>query len=122
GVFLLSCPFYFHIHDYPSDFWRFTPEAIKLLLADYPQRLLGSQGPAKRPAHIWAVAFREDCPPITQEQYARYRQLIGRYARQPRAGVRAWRYRLGWLLCGKGPFAPYLEQERWQSECIASPH
>src|SRR5262249_14334673 len=27
GVFLVACPFYFHIHNHPSDYWRFTPEA-----------------------------------------------------------------------------------------------
>lgn len=29
GVFLLSCPFFFHIHDHPHDYWRFTPAASK---------------------------------------------------------------------------------------------
>jgi SAM-dependent methyltransferase len=120
GVFLLSCPFYFHLHDYPRDFWRFTPDALKLLLEDYPQRLVGWQGPARRPAHIWAAAFREDCPAITPEQFLRYRQLVGRYAREPLAWGRAWRYRLGRLLCGSRPFAPYLEQDRWQTEYSTS--
>src|SRR5262249_39372777 len=85
GVFLLSCPFYFHPHDSRRDFWRFTPDALKLLLEDYPQRLIGWQGPSRRPAHIWAVAFREDFPTVTPEQFARYRELVGRYARQPLA-------------------------------------
>src|SRR5262249_3759268 len=28
GVFVVALPFYFHVHAYPSDYWRFTPEAL----------------------------------------------------------------------------------------------
>src|SRR5262249_47734283 len=36
GAILLSCPFYFHMHSYPSDYWRFSPAALELLLERYP--------------------------------------------------------------------------------------
>src|SRR4051794_27999049 len=29
GVLLLSCPFHFRIHNYPDDYWRFTPAAFE---------------------------------------------------------------------------------------------
>jgi SAM-dependent methyltransferase len=120
GVLFLSCPFYFHIHQYPSDYWRFTPEALEVLLADYPSKILGWQGPAKRPAQVWALAFREKRPPITRPQFERYRALLGEYARQPLSWGRKFRYRLARLLVGRGPFAPYLDQERWETECRTS--
>src|SRR5437016_1399744 len=31
GVLIISCPFYFHIHNHPNDYWRFTPEALDSL-------------------------------------------------------------------------------------------
>ena len=31
GALLVCCPFYFHLHEHPSDFWRFSPEALKML-------------------------------------------------------------------------------------------
>src|SRR5690349_1256264 len=34
GVIVISTPFYFHIHNHPSDYWRFTPEALDSLLED----------------------------------------------------------------------------------------
>jgi SAM-dependent methyltransferase len=117
GALLISCPFYFHLHDYPSDYWRFSPEAFEVLLRDYPVRIIGRHGPAKRPANIWAVAFREDRPPITRAEFEHYRRLVRRYAHQPLSWRRRARYRLGRLLCGRGPFAPYLDQERWETEC-----
>jgi SAM-dependent methyltransferase len=117
GALFISCPFYFHIHDHPSDYWRFTPKALDLLLQDYPSKILGWHGPAKRPASVWAVAFREDHPAITGEEFEQYKRLLRTYAHQPVAWRRHLRYRLGRWLCGRGPFAPYLDQERWVTEC-----
>jgi hypothetical protein len=31
GVLYVSVPFAWEIHSYPSDYWRFTPEAVRLL-------------------------------------------------------------------------------------------
>jgi SAM-dependent methyltransferase len=120
GALLLSCPFYFHIHNYPRDYWRFTPESLEVLLEKYPLRIVGWQGPKRRPAHIWALAFREKRPPVSPEEFQRYQALVRRYARQPLAWDRSVRYRLGRWLCGRRPFAAYLDQERWESECRTS--
>jgi SAM-dependent methyltransferase len=117
GALLVSCPFYFHIHDYPSDYWRFTPEALEILLQGYPHRLLGWHGPKTRPANVWALAFREDHPGFTPERLWRHEQLLHRYARQPLGWRRGLRYRVGRWLCGSRPFAPYLDRERWEIEC-----
>jgi GT2 family glycosyltransferase/SAM-dependent methyltransferase len=118
GALFLSCPFYFHIHSHPSDYWRFTPEALELLLQDYPTRILGWHGPLKRPANVWALAFREGRPPVTSRQFERYRELVGRYARQPLPRRQRLRYQLGRWLCGRGPFAPHLDQGRWQTRLV----
>jgi SAM-dependent methyltransferase len=117
GALLLACPFYFHIHSYPSDYWRFTPEALRLLLEDYPHQLVGWHGPARRPANVWALALREQAPPITPALFEAYRVRLGAYARQPMSWARRLRYGLGRWLCGRRPFAPYLDQERWETEC-----
>lgn len=116
GAFLVCCPFYFHIHNYPSDYWRFTPEAYHLLLEKYPQRMVGWHGPKKRPASVWALAFREEAAPVEPERVARYRALMAKYAHEPLRWKKKLRYHVGRLLCGAGPFAPYLDQDRWETE------
>jgi SAM-dependent methyltransferase len=118
GALFVSCPFYFHIHSYPSDYWRFTPQALEVLLHDYPSKLLGRHGPHKRPAGVWALAFREGRPPISAGEFDRYRTLLARYAREPLPWGRRLRYRLGRCLFGRGPFAPYLDRELWETECL----
>lgn len=117
GALLISCPFHFRLHDHPCDFWRFTPEAVDLLLADYPSRIIGWHGPARRPAHVWALAFREGRPPVNPVQFQRYRDLLGAYAREPRARRKKWRYYLGRWLFGLRPFAPYLQHDHWETVC-----
>jgi len=116
GVFLVCCPFNFHIHGFPNDYWRFTPQALELLLEQYPTRILGWHGAPRRPRNVWAAAFRENSALPTQEQFARYRTLLDRYAREPLSPIRYLRYQLGRLLCGRGPFAPHLDRERWRTE------
>jgi SAM-dependent methyltransferase len=117
GVLLLSCPFYFHIHNHPSDYWRFTPEALDTLLEDrFPQRILGQHGPVKRPGNVWAVAFGPGYPPITLQQMAAYDQALRKLARSPSEPSRTLRYRLARLFCGRGPFSPHLDRDRFSIE------
>jgi hypothetical protein len=35
GILFMSVPFVWPFHGYPSDYWRFTPEAIKYLFPDF---------------------------------------------------------------------------------------
>ena len=116
GALLVASPFYFHIHAFPSDYWRFTPEALELLLEPYPSKIVGWHGPTTRPANVWALAFRDGRPPISDGEYARYRDRMSRYARMPLPWHRRLRYRLASLICGRRPFAPYFDRERWQSK------
>lgn len=115
GVFLVACPFYFHQHAYPSDYWRFTPQALEALLKPYPSRILGWHGPKKRPLNVWAAAFNEDHPAPTDEEFDRYQSLLHQYAKEPSSLGKRIRYRIGQLLCGSRPFAPYLERNRFET-------
>jgi SAM-dependent methyltransferase len=121
GAVLVACPFYFHLHAHPCDYWRFSPQALAWLLDGYPSKVLGWHGPASRPAHVWALAFREGRPALTRAQHDHYRELMRRYARMPLPWGRRLRYGLGRLLFGRGPFAPWREREQWQSRLLNRP-
>ena len=116
GVLLVCTPFYFHVHAYPHDYWRFTPEAFDTLLEKYPTRVLGWHGPDRRPLNVWAAAFREEAKTPTAEQIEQYKHLLGTYARQPLSWARRLRFGLGRVLCGRRPFAPHLDREKWETE------
>src|SRR5262245_14873943 len=94
GALLVSCPFNVMIHNHPSDYWRFTPEACGVMLEDYPQRIMGWHGPDERPENIWCLALREECEPITPQQFERYQSLLPPPGIWPLRRQRRWRYRL----------------------------
>lgn len=121
GALVVACPFYFHVHAHPCDYWRFTPDALKLLLEPYPSKIIGWHGPARRPANVWAIAFREQYPGITTREYALYRARMKHHARMPLPWSRRLRYHLARLLCGRRPLAPYLDRERFCTECLNAP-
>jgi SAM-dependent methyltransferase len=117
GAALVACPFYFYIHAFPSDFWRFTPAALELMMDRFPSKIIGWHGPNRRPINVWALAFRENCQPVTREQFQQYQQRLQLYARQPVRWKKKLRYTVGRLLFGRRPFAPYLEQDHWECQC-----
>jgi SAM-dependent methyltransferase len=116
GVFIFCSPFYFHVHAYPSDYWRFTPEAADMMLEPYPTRILGWHGPARRMANVWAIAFREEARVPTTAEMDRYRAKMNEYAKEPLGWARKLRYQMGRVLCGRRPFAPHLDREKWTVE------
>ena len=122
GVFIVASPFYFHVHGYPSDYWRFTPEAFDFLLKDnFPRRLLGWHGPDRRMANVWSVAFREKARMPSEADLNTYRDKMGEYAREPLPWLKKLRYQAGRLLCGRRPFAPHLDREKWEMEMRDTP-
>ena len=119
GVFVVSVPFNLHVHNFPSDYWRFTAEALEMLLAEqYPTRLIGQQGPKTKPHNVWAVGFRSR---TTSERLSRFEECMRRYAREPLPWGRRIRYWLGRLVAGRRPFTPWLDRERWQVQWKENP-
>lgn len=120
GLLIVSCPFYFHIHSYPSDYWRFTPEALESLLRNYSHGLIGWHGPRNRPLNVWAVVAKRDYPAFTPEQIEAFRQRIGRYAKQPIGFWKRLRYGLGRAIAGPRHFAPVWDAERFELRPLKS--
>lgn len=58
GAVLISTPFHFHIHGYPSDYWRLTPSCLERLLSPLAATVVGYQGPEKTPHTVFALGFK----------------------------------------------------------------
>jgi hypothetical protein len=93
-----------------------------LLLEDYPSKIIGWQGPRSRPANVWALALGKDRPLLTNADHERYQSLMRQYARMPLSWQRWLRLSLGRVLFGAGHFAPYLQQELWQTRLLNTPY
>ncbi|HKT34260.1 MAG TPA: methyltransferase domain-containing protein [Nitrospira sp.] len=65
------------IHAYPSDYWRFTPEAFARLLDNFPAKIIGYQGLSYNPFVVFGVAFKSP-PENFNELSAQFRLALER--------------------------------------------
>jgi SAM-dependent methyltransferase len=66
GIAIISSVMNFPIHDYPYDYWRFTPEAFKSLLKPFASSFVGSVGIEDFPHTVVGVGFKGNSPSLSQ--------------------------------------------------------
>ena len=93
----------FPIHDYPHDYWRFTPEAFKLLLKPFSNFFVGFQGNKNYPHTVVGIGFKGDSKPLDgftkrytlwqKNDYKSIRQLALKLTPPIFLPIIAWLYR-----------------------------
>ncbi|MCR8642780.1 class I SAM-dependent methyltransferase [Paenibacillus sp. N1-5-1-14] len=63
GVCIISSVMNFPIHDYPSDYWRFTPEGFRSLLSPFETILVDSAGQELHPHTVIGVGIKGSVHP-----------------------------------------------------------
>ena len=58
GMVIMSSVMNFPIHDYPSDYWRFTPKAFELLLKRFPVYEVEFDGDHQFPEGIYGFGIK----------------------------------------------------------------
>lgn len=101
GMVIIQTPLCQRVRTEPADLWRFTPEALDMLLEDFPQRILGWHGPAKRPHKVWALAFGRQYNPLSAAQLAHFHRVLARCSRRERRATRRMRAGLVRLIGGR---------------------
>jgi SAM-dependent methyltransferase len=66
GIVIISSVMNFRIHDYPHDYWRFTPEAFKSLLKPFSDSFVGFVGLKDFPHTVVGIGFKEKSFPLSQ--------------------------------------------------------
>lgn len=64
GMAVLSVPMYFPIHEFPNDYWRFTPDGIRSLLRPFPNSFIGQYGDPSFPNGVVGIGFKGSPPPL----------------------------------------------------------
>ncbi len=114
GIALISAPFYFHIHNYPSDYWRFSPAAFELLFAQANTRIVGWQGSAKRPLNSWVILFGKDRDPLTKTDLSHFSKTLNLNCAEPIGWVRRVAFEVLALAVGRRVFSPWLDRNFWE--------
>ena len=68
GIAVISSVMYFPIHDYPYDYWRFTPEAFRSILKPFSDSFIGSAGYDAFPHTVVGIGFKGSAPPLSEFQ------------------------------------------------------
>jgi hypothetical protein len=113
GVCLITSVMLIGIHGYPNDYWRFTPEGIRLLLAGFDEVDVASMGDPEAPFWVFGIGSRgrelgvrlSELPSIAHSQ-AEYERAEGKLRLGP------FRYSLGQLARELGGELPRVVRER----------
>ena len=66
GIAIISSVMDFPIHDYPYDYWRFTPEAFKSLLKPFAGSFVGFVGNKDFPHTVVGIGFKRSSFSLSQ--------------------------------------------------------
>ena len=78
GIAVISSVMKFEIHDFPNDYWRFTPEGFKSLLTAFSSSFVGYAGEPDFPHTVVGIGFKgQQCDrKLFENQYTRWRQEL----------------------------------------------
>ena len=65
GIVVISSVMAFAIHDFPQDYWRFTPEGLKSLLKPFAGSFVGFAGDPGFPHTVVGVGFKGSAPDLS---------------------------------------------------------
>jgi len=84
GILVISSVMKFPIHDFPHDYWRFTPEAFRSLLKPFASAFVGSAGCKMFPHSVVGLGFKSPIPDNTIDLFiSKFENWKKRWHRPP---------------------------------------
>jgi SAM-dependent methyltransferase len=112
GVLLVSTVFNFYIHEFPADYWRMTPAAVRRLFPGCRWFIAGQQGAETTPRITFGLGIRgEEGGALATWDTARLEDLgerLEREGREPVAPGEWLRARVGYHLVKKRAFRDFV--------------
>lgn len=69
GLAIVSSVLNYPIHEYPSDYWRFTPEGLRSLLKVFPFSLVNALGDEEFPHTVVGVGAKGSLPKASLDRF-----------------------------------------------------
>ncbi len=107
GTLLVSSVFNFHIHSYPNDYWRFTPQVWRKLFPRCRYLITGQQGYRTTPRITFCLGILGDELGIGAAELGRLQQRLERVHERRRA-IEWIRIRMGYYLLKKRAFRDFV--------------
>jgi len=87
GIALLTSVMYFPIHEYPADYWRFTPDGMRALARPFETILIGSAGHVDFPHSVVAIGIKAGGDPTAA---GRLERALEHWSRREAQGLKEW--------------------------------
>lgn len=71
GILVISSVMYFPMHDYPNDYWRFTPQAFRSLLKPFVSSFVDFAGERNFPHTVVGIGFKGSIPKHSIDEFIR---------------------------------------------------
>lgn len=75
GALLISVPFDYPLHGFPTDYWRFTASGMYTMLSEFPEKFVFAVGPTVKPATVFGIAMKSRSDAINGK-VAMFRSLL----------------------------------------------
>jgi SAM-dependent methyltransferase len=83
GVCAVASVMLFPIHAYPHDYWRFTPEGLRLLMSPFDYLWVTGVGHPLLPTHVVAVGAKQRELGLSDESFSSLQKLQDNWRRAP---------------------------------------
>lgn len=83
GVCAVTSVMWFPIHGYPHDYWRFTPEGLRLMLSPFEYLWASGVGHPLMPTQVVAVAAKQRDLGLNDESFTSLNRLQDNWQRAP---------------------------------------
>jgi SAM-dependent methyltransferase len=83
GVCAVTSVMWFPIHGYPHDYWRFTPEGLRLMLSPFEYVWVRGVGHPLMPTQVIAVAAKQRELGLTDESFTSLNRLQENWEQAP---------------------------------------
>jgi SAM-dependent methyltransferase len=90
GLAIISSQMSMSIHNYPQDYWRFTPEAFKLMMADFKHCDVYQQGKKTCPHTLVGIGFKGVLP----ENYEQLKNECEKWEKTERKNINRLFFRI----------------------------
>jgi hypothetical protein len=117
GMAIIDAPFYFKVHDYPGDFWRVAPEAMRRLTEGFPWRVIGWLGWETTPSSVFCVGMKRE-PEDFAAKFERFKTRLSFEGVEPRGVLKRAKEFFGYHLVSKRAFRPLVFSQRMTFEMI----
>lgn len=85
GVLIVTSHWYFPMHAYPDDYWRFSPSGFRSLLQDFQEIAIGGCGLSRLPHTVYGVASNGSLDTATSSAV---RSIVEQWKKR---GARSWK-------------------------------